>query len=196
MVNNEALNTIVNDVLHRQLGKSIAHLENYLYTLSQPKALEQLEQIKNDYQLMTAYWQQGYDDPDREVVYDKLMRRMYVLATNVYIRYYLRNSAFAAGVHHRVRNNGRQEWTPASLRHDMEAFVADVAMLELEPEHIRKSRQQAVYEEHQRLITDLFDYIWTSRLWNDSVTEAFSQMLLSPTIDSNDQQMMVSAITL
>ena len=34
MVNNEALNTIVDDVLHRQLGKAIAHLENYLYTLS------------------------------------------------------------------------------------------------------------------------------------------------------------------
>ena len=196
MVNNEALNTIVDDVLHRQLGKAIAHLENYLYTFVQPQAQEQLQQIKSDYQLMTGYWQQGYDDPDREVVYDKLLRRMYVLATNVYIRYYLRNSAFASGVHHRVRNNGRQEWTPASLRRDMEAFVADVAMLELEPEHVRKSRQQAVYDDHQRLMTDLFDYIWTSRLWNDSVTEAFSEMLLSPTIDSNDQQMIVSAITL
>ena len=196
MVYNEALSTIIVDVQHRQLGKAIAHLENYLYTFVQPHVMEQLQQIKSDYQLMTDYWQQGYDDPDRGQVYDKLLRRMYVLTTNVYIRYYLRNSTFAAGVHHRARNNGRSEWTPASLRRDLEAFVADAAMLELEPEHVRKSRGQAVYEEHQQLMTDLFDYIWTSRLWTASVTEAFGEMLLSPTIDSNDQQMIVSAITL
>jgi hypothetical protein len=74
MVFNEALNTIVDDVLHRQLGKAIAHLENYLYTFVQPQAQEQLQQIKSDYQLMTGYWQQGYDDPDREVVYDPQKR--------------------------------------------------------------------------------------------------------------------------
>ena len=196
MVFNEALHTIITDVQNRQLGKAINHLENYLYTFAQPQASEQLEQIKNDYQLMTVYWQQGYDDPDREQVYEKLLRRMYVLATNVYIRYYIRNSTYVAGVHHRARNNGRKDWTPEALRRDLEAFVADVAMLELEPEHVRASRQKAVYEGHQQLMTDLFDYIWTSRLWTDSVTEAFGRMLLSPTIDSNDQQLMVSAITL
>ena len=196
MVFNEALHTIIADVQDRQLGKAMSHLENYLYTFAQPQASEQLEQIRSDYLLMTGYWQQGYDDPDREQVYDSLLRRMYVLATNVYIRYYIRNSTYVAGVHHRARQSGRRDWTPASLRSDLEAFVADVAMLELEPEHVRAPRQQSVYDSHQQLMTDLFDYIWTSRLWTDGVTESFEQMLLSPTIDSNDQQLMVSAITL
>ena len=196
MVFNEALNTIIADVTARQLGRAIGHLENYLYTFVQPQATEQLQLIKSDYRLMADYWQQGYDDPERGQLYDRLLRRLFVLATNVYIRYYIRNSTFVSGVYHRARNNGRRDWSPASLSHDLEAFVADVAMLQLEPEHVRASRQQNLYERHQQLMADLFDYIWTSRLWTDSVADAFEQMLLSPTIDSNDQQLMVSAITL
>ena len=73
------------------------------------------------------------------------------------------------------------DWGLTLIKSRLENYVAETAMLELEPEHVRKSRQQAVYDDHQRLMTDLFDYIWTSRLWNDSVTEAFSEMLLSRT---------------
>ena len=44
-------------------------------------------------------------------------------------------------------------------------------------------------------MASLFDYIWTSRLWTDNLSEAFEDILLSPTIDSVDQQLIVSAIT-
>ena len=46
------------------------------------------------------------------------------------------------------------------------------------------------------LLRDLFDYIWTARTWNESLAEAFLDILLSPTIDSNDQQTIVSAVML
>ena len=195
MIVNEALTTIISTILDRQLGKAIAHLENYFYTFIQPQAAEQLAEIKADYQLMGDYWLKGYNDPQREQLYDQLLRRMYVLTTNVYIRYVIRYSSYVSSVYNRCRS-GRQEWSAASLRRDMEAFVSDVAMLELEPEHVRRQKQRETFEQHQRMMSDLFDYIWTTRLWTDSVTDAFEDMLLSPTIDSNDQQLMVSAITL
>ena len=195
MIVNEALTTIISTILDRQLGKAIAHLENYFYTFIQPQAAEQLAEIKADYQLMGDYWLKGYNDPQREQLYDQLLRRMYVLTTNVYIRYAIRYSSYVSSVYNRCRS-GRQEWSAASLRRDMEAFVSDVAMLELEPEHVRRQKQRETFEQHQRMMSDLFDYIWTTRLWTDSVTDAFEDMLLSPTIDSNDQQLMVSAITL
>lgn len=195
MVRNEVLDTIISSVIDRQLGKAINQLDNYLYTFVQPQAAEQLEQIKNNYLLLTDYWQNGYEDPQREQVYEQLLQRMYVLTTNIYIRYYIRNSYYVMGIYNRARGS-RDNWSAASLRADMESFVSDVAMLELEPEHIRKQKQQALYDQHQQMMTDLFDYIWTSKLWSDSVTNAFEDMLLAPTIDSNDQQLIVSAITL
>lgn len=195
MIKNEALNSIIAYVLDHQMGKAISELENYLYTTAQPRAVEQLEQLKADYRLMADYWQAGFSDPQRAVVYGQLLRRMYVLATNEYFRYYVRNSSFVQDVYNRTRAS-RNDWAPSSLCSQLESFVQDVAMLELEPDHIRMQKQVEVYDRHLSLMSDLFDYIWTSRLWTDGVTAAFEDMLLSPTIDSNDQQMMVSAITL
>ena len=45
MIVNEALTTIISTILDRQLGKAIAHLENYFYTFIQPQAAEQLAEI-------------------------------------------------------------------------------------------------------------------------------------------------------
>lgn len=191
---NEALQTIIECVLNQQLGKAIAQLENYLYTFTQPQATEQLEQIKADYALMTGYWRRGYEDGQREQLYGQLLRRMYVLTVNVMIRYSIRNSSYVMGIYNQART-GRQEWSAASLRRDMEAFVSEVALLELEPEHTQQQKRRTVYENHQRMMASLFDYIWTSRLWTDNLSEAFEDMLLSPTIDSTDQQLIVSAIT-
>ena len=195
MNHNEALNAIVSDIQSRQLGKSISQLENYLLTYAQPQASSQLEDIKADYERMSDYWQNGYDDPHRERLYDQLLRRMYVLTMNVSIRQYIRNSPYVTGIYTRARA-ARSEWSAASLRRDMEAYVSDAAMLELEPEHTRKQKQKDIYEGHQRVMAALFDYIWTSRMWTDSLTEAFEDMLLSPTVDTVDQQQVVSAVTL
>ena len=144
---------------------------------------------------MTDYWQKGYDDPQRGQVYEQLLRRMYVLTMNVYVRYCIRNSNYLTNVYNRTRAS-RKDWSAAALLHDMENYVSEVAMLELEPEHTRKERQTELYASHQRMMADLFDYIWTSRLWTDGVTQAFKKMLLSPTVDAVDQQLLVSAITL
>lgn len=190
------LHTILDSVLNRQLGRAIQQLENYLYAYPHPQAADQLERVKSDYLLMTGYWQQGYDDPERGQVYERLLRRMYVLTTNVCIRHYIKNSSFVMGVYNRTRNSSRREWLPASLRRDMETFVAGVALLEFEPEHTREAKRQELYGQHMQMMSDLFDYIWTSMLWTDGVTDAFEQMLLSPTIDSSDQQLLISSITL
>lgn len=195
MIANEALHTIIKTILDRQLGPAIAHLENYLFTFSQPQAQEQLTAIKADYELMVDYWQRGFDDPQRDQLYDKLLRRMYVLATNVSTRYYIRNSNYVSSTYNFARSIHR-DWSPAALRRDMESFVSDVAMLQFEPEHTRQEKQKKTYEQHLEMMFHLFDYIWTTRLWTDGVTEAFRDMMLSPTIDVIDQQLLVSAVTL
>jgi hypothetical protein len=149
------LHTILDSVVERRLGKAIQQLENHLYAYPHPQAADQLERVKSDYMLMTGYWQQGYDDPERGQVYDRLLRRMYVLTTNVCIRHYIKNSSFVMGVYNRTRNGSRREWQPASLRRDMEAFVAGAALLELEPEHTREAKRQELYGQHLQMMSEL-----------------------------------------
>ena len=149
MVYNEALHTVVKTVLNRQLGKAIGLLENYLYTYQQLQYMELLQELKADYELMVSYWEKGYQDVQRGQLYDQLLRRMYVLATNIYILYYRHSSSYVYNLMNTARST-REHWTPDLIRAEMEGFVTDVALLELEPEHVRRQRQQTVYEQHER----------------------------------------------
>lgn len=196
MHKNETLSQIIDLIEQRRLGRAVNALENFL--LSHPslkRDMESLMALQNDFNLMTDYWQRGFNDPEREQVYSQLLKRLYVLATNIMTRDKMANSRFLTSVHNRPRHI-RKDWTMSNVRHQLEDFVSDVAMLELETDDNRQERRKQVYQDHQLLMHDLFDYILTSRLWKESLGEAFTDILISPTIDTNDQQLIVSAITL
>ena len=196
MWKNETLNDILETVLTRQLGKAADQLENFLLSSQRFQAeREQLAGIRNDYRLMADYWLKGFDDPDRQQVYDRLLRRLYVLVTNVIIRDRLHHNMYLQTLSSQAQLS-RRDWSTSLLTADLEGFVTDVALLELEPEHVRKQKSEEVYRRHQLLLDTLFDYICTSGSWPDSLARTFEDILLSPTIDVVDQQLMVSAITL
>ena len=179
-------------MLDRQLGKSIDALENYLLTHPQQTDMDALISLRDDYRLMADYWQRGFNDPQREQVYDQLLRRMYVLTANIITNWQLTDSPFLKALYQRPRKI-RKDWSISSVRAAMEDFVGSVAMLQLEK---NGNSSKELHQEHWQLMNDLFDYIVTSHQWRQQLADAFLDMLLSPTLSSNDQQMVVSAITL
>ena len=196
MYQNDTLNHIISLIAERRLGPAVNELENFLLAHPGLKAdMENLMALQNDFHLMKDYWQRGYDDPERERLYSQLLRRLYVQTVNIIIHDRIANSRFLGSVYSRPRRI-RKDWSMSTVRQQLENFVSDVAMLELEPEDMRQEKRKKVYQEHQLLMHDLFDYIITSRLWKDSLAEAFVEILLSPTIDTTDQQLIVSAIML
>ena len=69
-------------------------------------------------------------------------------------------------------------------------------MLELEPPHTRKEKEKTVHLKHHNLLKDWFDYLLQSPLWSAEQAEGMEQLLLAPTIDTRDQQLLVCGITL
>lgn len=195
MTTNEQLDTLRRLVVDGKLGTALTAMENYLLTFPQQKETEQYYAIRDDYRLMMDYWSRGYSDPEREMVYGRLLQRMYVLTASMTVKHAIRNTAYVMGVYSRARAS-RHDWSVTSLRNDLEHFVSEQAMIALKPEHVREQERQQLFAHHHELVRDLFDYIWTSRLWSEGLSDAFIEMLLSPTIDSIDQQVIVSAITL
>ena len=195
MWKNKIFNDITEQVMNRRLGKAISMLENHLLMNGGQADMEPLRNLKNDYQLMADYWRKGFPDDQRETLYNQLLRRLYVVTTNVAIHDRIRNSSFISASYNRARR-AHEDWSVTALRQTLENYVSDMAMVSLEPEHVRQQKKDELCNAHQRMMSDLFDYIWTSRLWSDSLADAFEDMLLSPTLDVLDQQLMVSAITL
>ena len=195
MWKNKIFDDIIYEVRQRRLGKAIGMLENHLLMNSGQAGMEQLLSLKNDYSLMAEYWCKGFADEKRQELYDQLVQRLYVITTNVAIHDRIHNSSFLLSSYSRPRK-ARKDWSLSSIRQMLESYVSDVAMLSLESEQVREQKKDELCQGHQQMMSDLFDYILTSRLWTDSLTDAFEEILLSPTIDAADQQLIVSAVML
>ena len=152
-------------------------------------ANDDTQQIKADYQLMLHYMEQGYNDPERQQLYKKLLDRLYTIAANRHIANKIATHPLMLATRNRVRVAGTN-WSVAHIRSRLEAFVMDIAVAELQ-----QTPTEQIYDQHLQLQTDLFDYIITSKIWTSSVADAFTEMLLTPTIDRIDQLLIASAIT-
>jgi tetratricopeptide (TPR) repeat protein len=176
-------------------GLAIMELDTYLMAWPNQQTREKLETLKSEYDLMADYWIQGATDPERDTQYNKLLQRIYVLMANIAIHRHLSATSFLQQLH----NNARQTGRPMNLeetRQEMENFVSEVAMLELEPEHTRKQKTLTLYKAHQQQMNQLFGFLLTSNMWTDGTGRVLEEILVSPTIDAVDQQLLVSAVML
>ena len=192
---NGSLELVLEKLTSRDLGGAIHMMEAYLASYPRENDADRLFAIKTDYQMMADYWRRGYKDPQLSALYDNLLRRMYVLYANVAIAYAIGHSPFFSSLYVKIRMTARDRQL-ATVTDELEAFVQDVAMLQLEPEHQVKEKRKDLYRRHHYVMTDLFDYILTSEMWTDGMADSMESLLVSPTVDSNDQQLLVSAVML
>lgn len=193
MVENEVLAEVGEWLAARNLSQAIATLDGYLIARQQHTDIARLEAIRTDFQLMTDYWKRGFKDPQLASLYDNLLRRLYVLHANVSLAYAVGNSSFLSSIYMRLQMTTR-DWSVDGLREALEAHVSEVAILDLEPEHSRTEKRKEIYRRHHQLMSEWFDNVWLSTIWTDDQAEAMEKILLSPTIESNDQQLLVSAM--
>lgn len=190
-----SLQRVYNQLTAGNAGLAIIELNTYLMAWPNQQTHDKLKTLDEEYRLMTDYWVEGAADPERDVQYQRLLQRVYVLMANIAIHRHLSASSFLQQLHRTVRQTGRPMNLEAT-RQEMENFVSEVAMLELEPEHTRKEKSRALYKEHQQQMNHLFNFLLTSNVWTDGIGRVIEELLVSPTIDSIDQQLLVSAVTL
>jgi tetratricopeptide (TPR) repeat protein len=190
-----SLQRIFKELTEGNVGSAIAEAETYLAAWPNPQTAEKLNTLKDDYRLMADYWLRGVKDPHLAEQYQRLLQRLYVLCANISIYRHMSGSSYLHALYSNVRQQGMQ-WSMKSIRQEMENFVTDVAMLQLEPEHLREERQMALYKQHQQQMNQLFNYVLTSHVWTAGIGQDMQDLLLSPTVDSNDQQLIVSAVML
>ena len=195
MIENETLQEVYASLLRRDLSSALSQMEAYLSTRPRQNDAHRLETVRADFQLMTDYWKRGFRDPQLPALYESLLRRMYVLYANAALAYSIGRSSYLSSVYMRLTVTAR-DWSLQALRESLESYVSEVAMLELEPEHKRAERKKEVYRRHHQMMSEWFDNVWLSTIWTDGQADMMEEILLSPTIDTNDQQLLVSGMTI
>ena len=188
----EILNKVINSLIEKMLTNAIEYLDQ-LYERPSLIGYGEFETIKADYLLMVDYMRRGFADNQRESLYLTLLQRLYRVAANLEISWRCKNiSAWINAFHVADRLNTSHDF----IRTVLETFVSDVAMLSLQPEEVRIQKSTELYERHQLFINRLFNALWTSCQWTDDDCLFYTDLLLSPTVVSSDQQVLVSAISL
>ena len=176
MATNESLKLVDEALQAGNCGWAIRYMENYLAAWPEQHTSEKLAQVREDYSRMESYWQQGGEDPQRKTLYQRLLQRVYVLYANVMHYHRMKASPYQNSLYTRARQEQR-DWSLAAIRQEMEGFVSNVAMLQLEPDNKRQTKSEALYQDHQKQINQLFEYVLTSRQWSDGVGNHFIEML-------------------
>ena len=192
---NETLALVREWLLRRNLGEAIQAMENFMAAYPQQLNADRLASVSSDFRLMTDYWRRGFKDAKMADLYDNLLRRMYQLYGDTAVGYSVGHSTFLSSLRQQALSTAR-DWSAQHIREMLEDFVSELAVLTLEPQHVAQSKKQTLYEEHHRMMKTLFGYILTSGMWSDGFAEAMEEILLLPTADSMDQQLLVTGVML
>ena len=149
--------------------------------------------VVDNYQRMVEYMKKGFQDPEREKLYRQLLRRIYRITENLDISWRCKNQTIYIEAFHKV---DRLNMSYAFIQDVLERFVSDVAMLSLEPEETSQAHSDELYQRHATFTERLFSALFISLQWNSADEQFYTKLLLSPTVDIIDQQLMVSAISL
>ena len=189
----EILSKAINCLMDRRLSNAIEVLDQLYVQRPSLMGHSEFEAIKTDYQLMVDYMGRGFSDSHRESLYNTLLQRLYRVAADLEISWRCKNvSAYVNSFRVIDHLNTSHDF----VRTVLESFVSDIAMLSLQPEETREQKSTELYDRHQSFINRLFSALWTSCQWTDDDCKFYTELLLSPTVVSTDQQVIVTAISL
>ena len=177
----------------RKLKAAIEQLMACATLYKEVNAQERIERIDEDYRLMLDYMERGFKDESRAKLFERLLRKTCQLDADMSLVDLFKHSSFFNDAYYQ---SSRAQWDGEMIRYTMENFVSDAAMLSLEPDETRLPKSRELHQRHQQFISVLFRKIWLSFMWNEREASFWESLLLSPTIDGNDAQVLTSALTL
>lgn len=176
----------------RNLSHALRSIKNKMAQKQLANKPQALAGIESDYRLMCNFMMQGYRDPQASQVYDNLLKRTLRLYADLQMETLRTTRPTFIDAASKAYRGGDGA---ARLQESLEAFVQDVALASLDPSADPKALSER-YASHQEFIDRAFATILTSPQWTEAMASDLTQVLLSPTVDTNDAAVLISALTL
>ncbi len=189
------INKAIEKVEHRFLADSLHIISEYMQETANIDAHAVYDNIRNNYIIMLDYMKRGIKDQQRDHLYNKLLKDTFSLLMDMYIDSSItERQAFMDA--YNVTKNCSDIASTVEIRNHLEDFVSSVAIAELNSEIDKNEKLDKLYFEHQNYISLLFKKIIISKHWTENESDDMQALLLSPTIESNDRQVIISALML
>ncbi len=179
-----------NALLQGNVFDSMDMIENYpLAGLEDDLAI-----LRNSLSTMRKYILEGFDDNNRQQLYDGFLSEQNALLQRCLHDVAKREHPVYISS---VFDSRKMDVEPARIKSDLEQFVTSMALVSLEVDEVRKEvLQHEMQLNHNDYMKCLFDKLWTCDMLSDAISDSIIEILLDDLIDTSDIQMMVSALTL
>lgn len=179
-----------------EVAQPLAALESFSKSNPELHLDSQLSAIREEYGLMVDFWRRGYADGQRGEIHKKLAGKTLRALIDAQVRHANVHEPYLRFLAKRGTDGILTADYVDSLRAHLEKHVADLALLGLEQSEGNLDKLKSLYASHEKRMSDVFDTLVVSCTWSGGVADAMRDLLLSPTVESLDQQLLVSALTL
>ncbi|WP_314827027.1 tetratricopeptide repeat protein [Segatella baroniae] len=187
------LEAIAKAIAQGDIRVGVAQIRDFQAVYKSVADLSVVEEAESDYRMMADYYRKGLADASRERIFRDIQKKLLQAYGDMAMDYQCRYNAVMAAVTARLAGK-RVEVGQARRR--LEEFVSDLAMLSLEPEDHTQEKSERLHAAHFDTLRNVFNHLFTSRMWTESDKQNWTALVLSPTIDLNDGLVMTSAIML
>ncbi|MBQ6193670.1 MAG: tetratricopeptide repeat protein [Prevotella sp.] len=177
----------------KRMGEAIRTLQELMERNRTVVADNNYHNIIDDYNRLLDYTEQGYQDPMREEIYLKLVKRLWNFTCNAQMAWLSNNKPMFREAR---QKSAQHMFSHEEIQRNLHNFVSDAAMLSLEEDEAKEQKETDLYARHAEYVSTLFNHIFVSGLWNQSSCTFYTELILSPMTDSVDARILVSAITL
>src|SRR5574344_220468 len=191
----EYINSAISEVEQRSLASALEIIRAFLEMNPQLATIDSYDEIRSSYHYMLDYMRKGTKDPERVKLYNQLLYRTFSMLIDLTVDYSVEKYSTLINAYNSTA--GKQGiLTIAEIRHQLEDFVSSMALTELLSEQEKEEKRNALFDSHQQYMSIVFKRMLIAKHWSESDCEEMKQLLLSPTIESTDRQLIVSGLTL
>ena len=175
---------IDNSLEQKRLKETFEILTILLSKLPNWKLKEDLTEIENTYKMMLSYLTEGVNDPEREKVFNDLLRAVYQIADSAKLLYKTNSNS----CHMQERS---LEGIPL-----LEDITGKIALLDLLGEEEKSQDLINLEKQKDLIIQSIFYNIGSSEIWHVNTKERWSQVLKNKLTPSSLSNLVITALTL
>lgn len=158
---------------------------------------EEVENLWGTYQQMLQFMLQGINDAQRERIRTNICRQLGFVASRLERLERIKNHAEEryVSISKEVKKIPSFESIVSQLE-EVSKEMEEVTNDELLRDSIRQHKMEALKDQHETVMLNLFNWTWTGEVWQHANVELANRIIFSDSIHANDKAVFIAAVTL
>lgn len=188
-------NTAINFLLTGRLKQAFDKSKLLVEELQWGDVNDQFNELQQNYRYMLQYFISGTEDPERKIIYNKIIAKLIVLNNKAYEELMMRNATTFEFIQKRYYPHKLNFSTSSDLFDSLSYFHQQKKLLLSSEENTQKEINR-LRENYEKLLPDLFFIFWLNTKLETTEQKVYQEILAPAYPGLAEKNLIISAITL